>query len=900
MRVERWLYSLPLRFRSMFRRDGVERDLDDELRDHIERETRANIARGMSPAGARRAALVAFGGVQRYKEEARDTRRVAHIENFLQDTRYAVRVLRKSPVFTTVAVLTIALGIAANTAIFSVVSAVLLKPLPYPDPDRMVMFTTRSAEGESGTSSPAKFAFWRRSTSVVRDIAAVTGSVASYAGAAGPEQLTTGKVSGDFFRLFGAHVIYGRAFSHREELPGGDAVVVLSHALWMRRFGSDPAVVGRAISLSGVPYVVIGVLGEFSLTEFGPSPDAYLPSQLDSNSTDQGDYLVVWGRLKPGVTLAQADAALQRSTAAFRRAFPGAIAQDASFSVVRLADAIVADAKLALLALFGAVCFVLLMACANVASLLLARATARRREIAIRAAVGASRSRIMCQLLTESVILALGGGVLGLALGMAGIRSLLMVDTAALPPRLWADGSMVALLDWRVLLFTVGVSAGTGVLFGVLPALSAASVDLTVALKEGSGRAAAGVRQNRGRSLLVVTEMALAVVLLVGSGLLMRSVVKLRRVDPGFDANNVLVASMSLTGKRFLTSGGVEQAVDQSVERIRTMPGVENASAAFGVPLQGSYSAPFTIVGRPIPRGDRHGDAGWVSASPGYFEVMRIPVRRGRAFTVRDDSHAPPVVIINEAMARRFWPDSDPTGQWISIGRGQVKEFAQEPPRMIVGVVGSTRDDGLDSKAGPRMFVPLAQVPDAFNALLAGTSQIDWVVRMTGAPSRALRDAIANELTRATGLPVASMKSMGDVVSTSTAGQRLTMWLMTIFGSSALLLAAIGIYGLAAFAVVQRTQEIGIRRALGASGAEVRRMVVGQGARFALIGVAVGVAGALALARTISSLLFGVTAWDPLVFIGAPLLLMAVALMAVWWPAQRATRIDPSEALRAE
>lgn len=819
------------------------------------------------------------------------------IDTLLKDLKQSLRMFAQSPAFTLAAVAALTLGIGVNTAIFSVVNAVLLRPMTVPDPDRLVLFTTVSSQGGSGTAaSPAKFQHFRQQTGVVQDVAAFSTGVVNYTGGSFPEQLAWGRVSAGFFRLFGVAPALGRTFTAAEDLPGGGRVAILGHRFWSSRFGSDPGIIGRTISLSGEPYTIIGVLGDFNFEEFGPSPQVWTPFQLDPNTTDQGHYFLSAGRLKPGVTLEQARGQLRFSADGFRRKFPDALGPGNSFGVQPIRDALVSDVRASLLVLTGAVSFVLLIACANVANLLLARATGRRREMAIRSAIGASRGRIIRQLLTESVALSLAGGALGLLLGVIGIRVLLAVNTADLP-FVGQDGSQVG-MDWRVVGFTLAISLGTGILFGLIPALQGSRTDLTTALKESSGRSGTGFRQNKARSLLVVTEVALALILLIGSTLLIRTAIALSRVDPGFDSKNVLTLRMSLTGPRFLKSEGVEQLVRNGVEQLRAVPGVTDASATCCVPLEGGYGLPFLIVGRPV-EGPFHGGGAWKTVSPGYFEVFKIPVKRGRSLNERDDGHAPPVVVINEAMARQFWPDSDPLNDRLVIGRGVMREFADEPERQIIGVVGDTRDGGLNSDPAPTMYIPQAQVPDAANALNVSLSPIAWVVR-TQAEPRSLSQTIEEQLRQSTGLPVSDIRSMNEVVSLSTSRQRFNMWLMTVFGVSALLLAAIGVYGLMAYAVEQRTHEIGIRLALGAQAAQVRNMVVLQGMRLALAGILVGVAAAFGLARFLEAFLFGVETRDPLAFFGVPVLLGLVALLAAWIPARQASRIDPIIALRAE
>ncbi|RPI57062.1 MAG: ABC transporter permease [Acidobacteria bacterium] len=820
------------------------------------------------------------------------------MDQLAQDLRYALRTLVKTPGFTSVAILTLAIGIGANAAIFSVVNAVLLKPGPFSDPDRLVMFMNTSPQGSGSNASPAKYQHWREQTSVVQDVAAFRNNVVNFTGGGIPEQLRAGEVTADYFRLLGAPVFRGRTFSAEEARPGGERVVVLSHAFWRRRFASDPEVIGKTLSLSGDPHTVVGIIGPtFDVGEFGPPLDVWVAFQLDPNSTDQGHYFSAAGRLKPGVTLEQAQAQLDRSAGDYRRKFPRTLDDNESFSVTPFQEAFVKDVRQTLLVLAGAVAFVLLIACANVANLLLVRATGRRREIAVRAAIGAGRGRLIRQLLTESVLLSVAGGALGLVLGFLGIRALLAINTAGLP-RLGRDGSLVS-MDWRVLGFAIVVSIGTGILFGLIPALHGSRTSLSETLKESSGRSGTGFRHNKSRSLLVVAEMALALILLVGSALLIRTSMALGAVNPGYDADNVLTMRMSLSGPRFLQSAGVEQMVRDGRARIEALPGVERASATCCIPLEGGYGLPFNIVGRPQGKEPFHGGGGWATVSPGYFEVFRIPVKRGRTFTDRDVAGAPAVVIINEAMAKQFWKERDPLNDRLVIGRGIMQEFAGEPERQIIGVVADSRDGGLNRNPSPKMFIPQAQVPDPVNALNVRLTPMAWVVR-TRVPPLSLSAAVQEQLRQASGLPVSEVRAMTEVVSRSTSRERFNMLLMTVFGASALLLAAIGIYGLMAYSVQQRTQEIGIRMALGAMAGDVRNMVVFHGMRLALAGVVIGVAAALALARVITGFLYGVQARDPGVFVGIPILLSLVALLAVWFPARRASRVAPVIALRTE
>jgi putative ABC transport system permease protein len=601
--------------------------------------------------------------------------------------------------------------------------------------------------------------------------------------------------------------------------------------------------------------------------------------------------------LKPGVTLAMANTQMEAAAAQFRAKFPNAIGPKNSFGVQPLQERMVRNVRSSLLVLVGAVSFVLLIACANVANLLLVRATARKREMAIRAAIGAGRGRIVRQLLTESVLLSIAGGALGLALGMAGIRALLAMNPGSIP-RIGTDGSAVT-ADWRVVAFTAAVSLGTGVVFGLFPALDASRADLNLTLKESSSRSGSGFRQNKARSLLVVVEVALALVLLVGASLLIRSFVALRAVNPGFVSHNVLTMRMSMTEPRFGRSAGVDQLIRAGVERLRALPGVEAASTSCCLPLEGGYGLPFEIVGRPIDAAANNNGAGWYTISSGFFDVFRIPILRGRDFTDRDRAGSGGVVIINQAMARQFWPEGDPLTDQLVIGKGVGPIFA-EGPRQIVGIVGDVRDGALNQDPQPTMYVPFAQVTDGVTALNSRLSALGWVVRTRGEP-RGLSVAIQKELRDASGgLPVGRIKSMDEIVVESTARSDFNMLLLTVFGCAALLLAAIGVYGLMSYSVEQRTQEIGIRLALGAELGQVRNMVMAQGMSLAVAGVAIGLVSAVVLSRLIETLLFGVTARDPVVFIAVPAILTAVALIAVWLPALRATRIDPIDALRCE
>ena len=817
------------------------------------------------------------------------------MDGFLKDLKHSVRMFLQTPGFTIVVIAALALGIGANTAIFSVVNTVLLKPLAFPDPEKIVLFQNLFKQGgRSGGASPNEYNFWRQQTQSFQDVSAYAFNVANLTGESEPEQIQTTRASANFFRLCGADVVRGRTYTAEEDQPHAPKTAVLAYGFWRRRFGGDPQVMGKRMMLSGESYEIIGIVGPNLKIEIDEPPDVYIPFQLDPDRDDNGHYFSVIGRLKPGVTVAAANAQLQAAYSEYKAKHPVPFDfPQIGFGAQPLQDALTGGVRNSLLILVGAVGFVLLIACANVANLLLARATGRRLEIAIRAAVGAGRGRIVRQLLTESVMLSLAGGAAGLLAGYAGIRAILSVSPGNIP-RIGLHGAGVG-LDWRVVAFTLALSIVTGILFGMVPALQSSRADLNSTLKESSSRSGTGLRHNRTRALLVTTEMALALVLLVGAALLIRTFIAIRQVNPGFDVRNILTMRMSLTGPQFAKPAGVTQLVHEGVRRIQALPGVEVAGSSCCVPLTGGFGLPFQIPGRPEGPTSK-GGAGWTMVSAGYFETFKIPLRRGRTYREQDDS-GPPVVIINEELAKKFWPKGDPLSDRMIIGHGVGPAFKDEPPRQIIGVVGNVRDGGLNRDPQPIMYVLSAQLTDGENALVSQIAPMAWVVR-TRVPPLSLSAAIQKELREASGLPVANVRTMEETLSRSTATQNFNMLVLTIFGCAALLLAAIGIYGLMAYSVAQRTQEIGIRLALGAGAGNVRNMVVLQGLRLAAVGIAVGLAAALGLTRLIASLLFGVKAWDPMVFSAVPLVLIGVALTAVWLPALRASRVDPINALR--
>jgi putative ABC transport system permease protein len=895
-------------FHNLFRKERIEKELDDEIRSHLELLTDEKISEGMDREEATRAARIEIGGIEQVKENVRAVRAGVWIATVLQDFRFAVRMLRKTPGFTLTAIAALTLGIGANVAIFSVVNTAILKPLRAPDPDRIVQ-VEEAFEGvpSSGTGLP-EFNLWKEQTNVFQDVSAYRLDRVNLTDQSAPELIPVARVTLDFLHLFGAPVLRGRTFTADEDRPHGAHVAVLSYGFWSRHFGSDPQILGKSITLGSENYVVIGILASnFDTEQFEQIPDVWIPFQIEADTNDHGSYCFVAARLKPGVTVPVAIAQLQSVAEEYRRRFPSWNPKE-TFTVQPLREAMGNNSRPLIMLLAGAVTFVLLIACANVANLMLVRGTGRMHEIAIRVAVGAGRGRVIRQLLTESTLLSLAGGALGVIFGIAGIRALLALYPGNLPlssptnplhiPRIGESGSAVN-LDWRVLGFTLLVSLVTGLLFGILPAFQACRADLNDLLKENSGRTSSGVRHYKMRSLLVISEMALALVMAIGSALLIRTYIALRSVDPGFNSHNVLTMQMSLTDTRFEKTSEMDRLVRDGVSRTQALPGVTAAAAACCLPLETVWQLPLIVVGRPLG-GPYHRFGGWTFISPNYFDVFNIPVLRGRAFTERDDAKAPAVVIINEAMAKTLWPTSDPLGDRLIIGKGMRPEYEKDSPRQIIGIVGDVRDTVLNRPPRPAMYVPIAQLPDGINIINLRLLPITWIVRTRVAP-HSLSLAIENDLQQASGgLPISAIRSMDEVEAQATARERFEMLLMTVFGCSALLLAAIGIYGLIAYSVQQRMHEIGIRLALGAESRNVRNMVLFQGMRLALVGVALGIIAAFGLARFIAGFLFGVKSSDLTIFISVPLLLTAVSLLAVWLPAHRATRMNLLEVLRYE
>jgi predicted permease len=885
------------------RRDS---DLAEELQLHIDMQTEDNIRSGMTPGDARRAARLKFGAMESIKESYRDQRGAPFLESIVADLRYAARQLRRTPGFTAAAVLTIALGIGANTAMFSVLDTILWKPLPIAEPDRLVVLTRIHLSEEGGrnkvaAASPAEFAFWRAQSNALDDVAAFLRTEFNYTGGNVAEVWRGQRVSQDIFRVFRLRVLKGRTFTAEEDKPNGPRVAVISNALWKRRFAGDPGVTGKTISLGGESYTVVGVVEDSLgvLENEQRLTDVYVPFQLDPNSRELGQTFTVVGRLKAGVTLQQGREQQGISTEAFRTKFPmpEALGPKDVFSVEPYKDLFVglddAGDNTQTYTMFGAVFMVLMIACVNVANLLLVRSANRRREIGIRIAIGAGRSRIIRQLLTECFMISATGGVLGLLVGDAAIRALIAANFTDLP-RYWKFE-----LDWQVMAFTGAACIVTALLFGLLPSLAGGRVDLNSTLKANGGRWATGLGQNKTRALLVITEIGMAVILLVASSLLIRSFISLRKVDSGFDANNVLTMRSWLGGPQFTKTANAAATIRLGLDRVRTLPGVITASSAGYVPLEGNFGLNFDIVGREPADGSSTGHAGWVPVSSGYFDVFKIPVKRGRDFTDRDDGKSMPVAVINETMAKQYWKDNDPLNDRIIIGRGGGKDFGDEQPRQVIGIVGDVRQSALSTPPDPRVYVPQAQLPDSINANFVRLSPNTWIIR-TQTQTQQVSAAIQQQIRQATGLPVEHVYSMNYIVAGSVELDRFIMIIMSSFAAMALFLAVVGIYGVMSYSVQQRTQEIGIRIALGAEASQARNMVVRHGLTLTVAGVMIGLGAAWELALLLQGLIFGVRPRDPVVFVTVPIVLTAVALLAIWLPAARASRISPMESLRCE
>jgi putative ABC transport system permease protein len=867
--------DLTTRLRSLFRRDSVERELEDELRFHFDQHVEKLVAAGSTRDEAVRQARLSFGTPDSVKEEHRDARGTRLLENLAQDVRYSLRVLAKSPGFTAVAILTLALGIGANSAIFSVVNSVLLRPLPYPDSSRLV--TT------DGNESMPDLDDIRAQSQSFDLIGSRSMQRLDYTG--GPQPMQIFAVAGDaqMYQVLGARPELGRMIGAQDDVFGAAPVVVLSHAFWMSQFGGDPSAIGKQITLSGASYTIVGVMApDFWLPHHPADVFSTLRIVYPVEAKERGVHvLTAFMRLKPGVTLGQAQAEMQLIDASLAKSHPD---HDAAVhrKLIPLLDSVVGDTRPVILIFFGAVGLVLLIACVNFANLLLARAASRQREIAIRSALGAASSRLVAQMLTESVLLALAGGVAGIALAYAGLRGLLALAPEDLP-RL-----NTITIDGRVLAFTIGLSVLTGIIFGLLPAWTATREHAGAGLKE-SGRSIAGsLASLRLRRLLVVSETALALILLVGAGLLLRSFAHMASVPPGFRTDNILTLGLSLPSARYKQLPEQNRFRAQLLDSLNAMRSVQAAMIS-ELPLGGDQiDHDLAIEGRPIIPG-KIPTAQTRTILGDYFRVMDIPLRLGREFSVQDHAGSPEVVVVNDAFVRRFFPDQNPLGARIGWAHDNTIAW-----KTIIGVVGDVRHFGLDRPDAPAVYGLYTQSDEDWKRWMTLT------IRSPRDPASLARDVEQKIWAIDSALPPTDVLTMNAVVASTLSPQRFNLVLLGIFAVVALLLAAIGIYGVIAYSVTQRTHEIGVRVAVGAQPRDIVQLVLGESGRLVAAGTILGLAGAAILTRFISSMLFGVTARDPLTFLAVAALLAGVALLASYVPARRAMRVDPIIALRHE
>lgn len=888
MEPERWRYTLPLRLRSLFRRRQADSDLDDELRDHIDRKTEDFVASGFEREEARRQALLELGGVERRKEECRDTRRVTWLQDLEQDLRYGLRMLRKSPGFTAVAVLTLALGIGANSVIFSVVNAVLLRPLAFRDSGRLCLVMESLPSFPELGPSYENYQDFRDQSKSFEGVAAEHPQSVTMTGQGDPERLLGQFVSASLFPLLGVDTIEGHTFTRDEDRFGGPAVVLLSYGFWQRNFGGERSIVGKNVTIDDRSYTVTGVLPR-GFEVVSPA-DVYLPfapwahALPDDRNWHPGINAI--GRLRDGVTIEQARAEMSTIAERLDKQYPiydtgmGAV-------VVGLQDRLVQNVRPALLVLLVAVALVLLIACGNIANLLLARAASRTREIAVRVALGAGRWRMVRQLLTESVLLAFAGAVFGLLLARLALTPLLDLAGQTIPPVGGGIG-----LDGKVLGFTLVVALLVGILFGLAPALQMAKVDIRPALSDASRGTTGGAHRHRLRNILVVTEVALAIVLLIGAGLLMRSFSRLQDVQPGFQPSNLLVVDLPLSPKVYAQPAQRMGFFDQLLERARNLPGVTSAGGALILPVTGSGSAiHFNIQGRPPKTPHDYILVGYRPVTPGYLRTLRVPLLEGRLFNDSDTERSAYVAVVNEAMAKQYFPRESALGKHVQLG---ALPDNQIPWMEIVGIVGDMKQS-LASEAPSEMYVPYRQADS-----LIPIFTMSLVMRTAKDPHQevsALRSAVRS---LSSNQPLVKVRTMEENIATSVSDSHFRTLLLGIFAASALLLALIGLYGLIAYSVAQRSAEIGVRMALGAQPSDILKMVVGQGLKLVLIGVAAGLAGAFVLSRLLTQFLYGVAPSDPATFAGVALILTVVAGVACWIPARRATRVDPIIALRYE
>jgi putative ABC transport system permease protein len=875
------LKDLLRRWRALTHHDELDQELDEELRFHLDRLIEQNIKNGMTPEDARYAAMKSFSRVDQSKEECRDARGVGLVDSLRRDVSYSLRVLLKNYAFTLVVVATLALGIGANTAIFSFANGILLRPLPYPQSDRLVVLDEFSSKQnvESMAVSYPNFLDWREQNKSFEDIGIYFDtSRFALSGAGEATEVRGSLISHGLFEILRASPQLGRTFTANEDRPEEEWVVILGHNLWQRNFGGDPNIIGRKIMLNSRARTVVGVMPPGF--RFPDSAELWAPVALTTKTFTRNDHgLLSIARLRDGVTVAEAQAEMNNIAARIEQQNP-VTNEGLGVKVKSLHDTLTGDYRQALLILLGVVGCVLLVACVNVANLMLARATARQREFALRAALGASRWRIMHQLLVESLLLALVGGVVGFFLSIWALRLLLTAIPGQIP--FWMNFG----IDLRVLGFTAGITLLTGLLFGAVPALHTSRVDLNDTLKEG-GRGASGVRSH-ARSLLVVAEIALSLVVLVGAGLMIQSFLRLKRVNIGLDAHNVLTAGVSLPRAKYKEDDQRIAFYKQLLERVRHLPGVETASATATLPLGGSYwGRSLTVEGFPVLSVGQAPSIQHTVVTPGYFRTMGIPLLAGRDFNDADAKDSPNVTIIDERLAREYWPNDSPIGKRVRFGPPEDNE----PWHTIVGVVGAVRHQRMQEDTRKSVYLPHAKIPVGALAL---------VLRTTSNPQE-LTGALRREVAQLDpDLPVSEVATMDEVVAESIWQPRLYATLFAAFAGGALLLALIGIYGVMAFLVQTRTHEIGVRMALGASARDVFKLIVGRGMKLTVVGVLIGVGGAIALTRLMHSLLFNTSATDPLTFIVISALLSLAAFFACYLPARRAAKVDPLIALRYE
>jgi putative ABC transport system permease protein len=884
MRPRYWFYIFPLRLRSLFKRNQADQELSDELQYHLEQKAHEYMAGGLSGDEARSKARREFGGVELSKENCRDTRRVNYIQDLMQDLGFGLRMLRSSPAFALVAILTLALGIGANTAIFSVVRGVLLEPLPFPKQDQLMTVWEKDDQGRSSNTSWANFMDWNRLNHSFDGIAAVSFWSPTMVGPHDAETLVGFRVSSTFFDLMGVKFERGRNFLRSEDVRGNNFVVILSYGFWQRTFGGDPGILGKSVQLGTRAYTVVGVLPAAfpSVLSFDPRKpaDIYTPLAYDETlpyACRDCRHLRAFGRLRNGVSIQQAEAEMNQISANLVREYPTAYSAS-GVTLTPLKDYLVGDVKTALWALLGAVGFVLLIACVNVANLLLAWGARRQHECALRAALGAGRTRMVRQFLTESLLLSLLGGGFGLLLAWGGVALLQRIRLANLP-RL-----QDVQIDAWTFAFSFGISLLTGIAFGLLPAFRASRLDLNETLKE-SGKSSAGKERHRLRGALVFADVALALLLLAGAGLMMKSFVRLLEVNPGFDPSHTLTLTLSLWGPKSADAPAVA-FFEQVLQRVRTLPGVESAGVVSQLPLGGNLDRyGVHVEGKALPNPEEDPSADRYSITPGYLRAMRIPLLHGREFDARDVRDSPPVALVNESMAREFWPGEDPAGKRFRMGD------TKGPWKTVVGVVGDVLHKGLDAPHTIQVYLPNTQFTDSTVILAVRTSHEPVSL------AAAVRSEIASLDPQ---VPVSEVATMEQVVSVSVANQRFGALLFLLFGVIALVLTAVGIYGVISYGVAQRRHEIGIRLALGATRREVLSLLVREAMKPALLGAVLGLSAAFGLTRLLSGLLYNVKPTDPLVFAAVVLLLIAVALLASYIPARRATRVDPMVALRYE